>query len=112
MLPHSARPKAQPKARTAAAAAASQDRPPEARRLGRKPLGDDGERVRDLPPVTIRPEPELLARIDAEVARRNRALRPQGYTTSRGAVMVIALREFCERAEAAAEVAPPADGVA
>jgi predicted transcriptional regulator len=52
--------------------------------------------------VTVRVEAETLARIDGEVDRRNRALASQGASTNRGAVMAIALREFCDRAEAAA----------
>jgi hypothetical protein len=68
---------------------------------GGRPRKVDGA-VRDLPGITVRVEPELLARLDASVARRNAGLRAQGASTSRGAVMVIALREFCEREEAAA----------
>jgi len=61
---------------------------------------DTGRRTADL--FTVRVEPEVLARIDAEVDRRNRALAAQGASTNRGAVMALALREFCERVEAAA----------
>jgi predicted transcriptional regulator len=61
--------------------------------------------VRDLPGVTVRVEKTVLARLDAEVDRRNAALAAQGASTNRGAVMAIALREFCERAEAAARAA-------
>ncbi len=100
MIPSPSRPKAPtPKPRGASAPAAD---PPPRRRGGRPPKGDGGALVSEFQPVTIRPPPELLARIDAEVERRNAVSREQGYTTSRGAVMVIALREFCDRAEAAA----------
>lgn len=78
---------------------------PSARRRGRPPKGTDDApdtRVRDLPGITVRAEPELLARLDAVVADRNRKLRAEGASTSRGAVMTLALREFCERYEAAA----------
>jgi predicted transcriptional regulator len=53
----------------------------------------------------VRVEKTVLARLDAEVDRRNAALAAQGASTNRGAVMAIALREFCERAEAAARAA-------
>ena len=96
MIPSPARPKAPAKPRVAAAT------PPPARPPGRPRKGADGSRVRDLPGVTVRVEAETLARIDGEVDRRNRALASQGASTNRGAVMAIALREFCDRAEAAA----------
>lgn len=44
---------------------------------------------------------ELLARLDAITERRNAALAAQGATTSRNAVMVQVLSEFCDREEAA-----------
>lgn len=103
MIPSEARPKAPKRSRSAAAPTASP--PPGApapRRMGRPPKGEGGTLVRDLQGVTVRVGPELLARIDAEVDRRNARSRAEGYTTSRGAVMVIALREFCERVEAEA----------
>jgi hypothetical protein len=93
--PH-ARPKA-PRARPASPPSPPAEQP-EKRRGGRR---RNPEAVRDLPGVTVRAEPALLARLDAIVTRRNAASREQGYTTSRGAVMVIALREFCEREETA-----------
>lgn len=99
MLPSLARPKAHTKPRGGAAAPPPSDT---ARSPGRPRKGADGSRVRDLPGVTVRVEADVLARIDAEVARRNEALRAQGASTNRGAVMAIALREFCDRAEAAA----------
>jgi hypothetical protein len=76
--------------------------PPGSRPRGRPPAGAEGGKVRELPGVTVRVTPELLARIDAEVARRNEASRPKGYSTSRGAVMALALEEFCAAAERAA----------
>lgn len=100
MIPSPARPKAPtPKSRAASAPAAD---PSPRRKGGRPPKGDDGALVSEFKPVTIRPPPELLARIDAEVERRNDASRAQGYATSRGAVLVIAVREFLDRAEGAA----------
>lgn len=96
MVPSLSRPKAPAKPRGAAAPT------PPARSPGRPRKGADGSRVRDLPGVTVRVDAETLARIDAEVSRRNEALRAQGASTNRGAVMAIALREFCARVEAAA----------
>ena len=107
MYPLDARPKAHPKPRGAPAPSP----PPEASRPpGRPRKGADGSRVRDLPGVTVRVEAETLARLDAEVSRRNRALASQGASTNRGAVMAIALREFCERAELAAAAGAPSGG--
>lgn len=104
MAPSPSRPKAPAKPRGAAAPA------PPARSPGRPRKGADGSRVRDLPGVTVRVEAETLARLDAEVSRRNRALASQGASTNRGAVMAIALREFCERAELAAAAGAPSGG--
>lgn len=94
-----ARPKA-PKARAAPATPARTEAP-DARRRGRPPKGEGETRVRELPGITVRAEPDLLARLDAIVAWRNRRLAAEGASTSRGAVTTIALREFCDRAEAA-----------
>ncbi len=95
------RPKAHSKPRTAAS-------PPATPRRGRPPKGSaPAESIRDYPGVTVRLPPELLARVDAEVNRRNVTLAEQGAATSRGAVLVIAVREFCDRAEAAAEQENP-----
>jgi hypothetical protein len=99
MIPSPARPKAPTKPRAAASP------PSPARGPGRPRKGAEGARVRDLPGVTVRVEKTVLARLDAEVDRRNAALAAQGASTNRGAVMAIALREFCERAEAAARAA-------
>lgn len=96
MIPLDARPKAHPKPRGAPAPSPPPDasRPP-----GRPRKGAEGTRVRDLPGVTVRVEAEVLARIDAEVSARNEALRAQGASTNRGAVMAIALREFVDRVQ-------------
>ncbi len=93
--PHTARPRAPSKSREGAsppAATPRRGRPP----TGAPPAGS----IRDYPGVTVRLPPELLARVDTEVNRRNAALAKQGAATSRGAVLVIAVREFCDRAEA------------
>lgn len=95
----SARPRKAPKR-----APPSSPADPAARRRGRPPQGTDDApdaRVRDLPGITVRAEPDLLARLDAIVADRNRRLRAEGASTSRGAVMALALREFCDRYDAA-----------
>lgn len=89
-----ARPKA-PKARAAPATPS-----PDARKRGRPPKGEGETRIRGLPVITVRADPELLARLDAVVAWRNRKLAAEGATTSRGAVTTIALREYVDRAEA------------
>lgn len=99
-----ARPKA-PKARAAPATPS-----PDARKRGRPPKGEGETRVRELPGITVRAEPDLLARLDAIVAWRNRRLAAEGASTSRGAVTTIALREFCDRAEAAARAAQGGTG--
>lgn len=103
MSHHEARPKAPKRPRGATAPSTDTAAPPAPRKPGRPPKGEGGTLVSELQGVTVRLEPGLLARIDAEVERRNAASRAQGYTTSRGAVMAIALREFCDRAEAAAK---------
>lgn len=104
MTHHEARPKApkRPRAATAPSPAPDTAARPAPRKIGRPPKGEGGALVSEFQGVTVRVEPALLARIDAEVERRNAASRAQGYTTSRGAVMALALREFCDRAEAAA----------
>jgi len=90
------RPKAHTKPRVARAATppAEAPRPP-----GRPRKGAEGTRVRDLPGVTVRVEADVIARIDAEVDKRNEALRAQGASTNRGAVMAMALREFVDRVQ-------------
>ncbi len=55
--------------------------------------------VRDLPPVGVRIPPELLARLDAIVERRSRAIVAMGGAPSRNATIVAALMEFCDREE-------------
>lgn len=92
---------ARPKTREKPPPATPSPRDPAARKRGRPAKGADETRVRELPGVTVRAEPELLARLDAIVAWRNRRLRTEGASTSRGAVMTVALREFIDRSEAA-----------
>lgn len=79
----------------------------DARRRGRPPKGADDPAIRDLPTVTLRVDAELLARLDAVVARRNRELAAQGAQTSRGAVAVLALRSFVEAEEKRAAEGSP-----
>lgn len=89
MEPTPARPKA----------TAKPSAPSPAPRKGGRPRKDDA--VRDLPALSIRVDRGTIDRLDAIVTRRNRELAAQGATTSRLAVMAIALREFCDREEAA-----------
>jgi hypothetical protein len=82
--------KPQPPARTAST-------PQPARRGPGRPKG-----ANPSTPVTgFRIPLELLARLDAIAARRNAELASRGATTSRNAVMVNVLTEFCDREEAA-----------
>lgn len=54
------------------------------------------------PPVTgVRIPLPLLARIDAIVAAREPELAARGGTTSRSALIIAALAEFCDREEGA-----------
>lgn len=96
-----ARPKTATKPRAAPASPSTREAPSDARKRGRPPKGEGEPRVRDLAGITVRADPELLARLDAIVSWRNRRLAAEGASTSRGAVTTIALREFCDRAEAA-----------
>ncbi len=57
--------------------------------------------VRDLPALPVRLPPELRARLDALVQRRNEALALEGASTSASALVVAAVREFVDRHEAA-----------
>ena len=77
--------------------ATTESTPADAPRKPGRPAKAPAERIRELPVITVRAEPELLARLDAIVARRNQELALQGATTSRGALATIALREFCDR---------------
>lgn len=83
MIPFHARPKA-PKPR--ASATTSRKR---------------ADAIRDVPPVGVRLPPDLRARLDAIVSRRNVELAAQGAETSRAALIVAAVREFCDRDDAA-----------
>lgn len=54
------------------------------------------------PPIGVtgfRIPPELLARLDADVAARNAELASIGATVNRTSVMVAALTEYCDRRE-------------
>lgn len=57
--------------------------------------------VRDIAPTGVRIPPEVLTRLDGIVTQRNAALAAQGASTSRAALIVTAVREFCDREEAA-----------
>lgn len=60
------------------------------------------------PPVTgFRVPLELLERLDVVVERRAAELERLGGSTSRNALVVAAIREFCEREEAAARASAP-----
>ncbi len=83
----SARPKAHPKARAAPSPAPSRKR---------------ADAIRDVAPVGVRLPPDLRERLDAIVAKRNERLALEGAETSRAALIVAAVREFCERNEAGA----------
>ena len=85
MNPTLARPKASPK--RAGGAPASRKR-------------DDA--LRDLPPTVTRLDPALRDRLDAIVAARNAELATAGAATSRGALIALAVREFCDREDAKA----------
>lgn len=108
MLYPYARPKAPTKPRGGASPPAA-SLPLDARKRGR-PAKGDGERIRELPTVTVRVEPDVLALLDAEVAHRNRELARQGATTSRGAVLAFALRAFAEQARDARAAAEQGEG--
>lgn len=50
----------------------------------------------------VRLPPDLRERLDAIVSARNERLAAEGAETSRAALIVAAVREFCERHEGAA----------
>lgn len=83
MTPNLARAKATTKA-TTTSASPSRKRP---------------DAVRDIAPTGVRIPPDVLARLDVIVAERNDALAAQGASTSRAALIVAAVREFCDREE-------------
>lgn len=89
VTPPSARPKAHKPRASAASAAPSRKR---------------ADAIRDIPPVGVRLPRELRDRLDAIVAARNVELAAVGAETSRAALIVMAVREFCDRhAHASAE---------
>lgn len=86
MEPTPARPRA-PKSRAAPPSAPSRKR---------------ADAIRDVAPVGVRLPPDLRERLDAIVSARNERLAAEGAETSRAALIVAAVREFCERHEGAA----------
>lgn len=70
--------------------------------LASRSTGQDTAERTHAPLVNIRLDAELLARVDASVVRRNRAMASLGGTTTRNATIIIALEQWVARAEAEA----------
>lgn len=73
--------------------------PTKAPKTSASPSRKRNDAVRDIAPTGVRIPPDVLARLDVIVGQRNDALAAQGASTSRAALIVAAVREFCDREE-------------